>query len=162
MVEDCSKEVLFLHVRYTISFSIALKLYPALFDCAVHSMFKSILGSVIPSSQPTFCGFSLLENWIGGNGGQSRSQALCIHFLQYEIHTEFCTASNKHVERWEWGLHCRYVVCYEVSEKKSKVPAVASYPGSWWADARSCLLRINPRALGLSENLLKSPAVISA
>ena len=69
MVEDCSKEVLFLHVRYTISFSIALKLISALFDCAVHSMFKSILGSVIPSSRSTFFGFSLLENWIGGNRG---------------------------------------------------------------------------------------------
>ena len=69
MVEDCSKEVLFLHVRYTISFSIALKLYPALFDCAVHSMFKSILGSVIPSSRPTFLWlFSIgkLDRWEWG------------------------------------------------------------------------------------------------
>ena len=162
MVEECSKVDLFLHVRHTISFSIALKLISALFDCAVHSMFKSILGSVIPSSWPTFCGFSLLENWKGGNGGQSHSQALRVHRLQYEIHAEFCTASDKPVERWEWVLHCRYGVCYEMSEEKSKVPGIASYPGSWWADARSCLLRTNPRALGLSENLLKSPAIISA
>ena len=69
MVEECSKVDLTLHVRHTISFSIALKLISALFDCAVHSMFKSILGSVIPSSWPTFYGFSLLENWKGRNGG---------------------------------------------------------------------------------------------
>ena len=131
----------------------------------MHSTFKSILGSVIPSSWPTFCGFSLLENWKGGNGGSLIPRPcafITVHRLQYEIHAEFCTASDKPVERWEWVLHCRYGVCYEMSEEKSKVPGIASYPGSWWADARSCLLRTNPRALGLSENLLKSPAIISA